>query len=57
MFVVGTGYVADRKGYNFLVFALFGLFFGAIALVVAALLPRSKKKTAQDATLRGDLSG
>ena len=48
-FVVGTGYIADRKGYNFVVFAAFGLFFGLLALIVAAVLPKSKKKKAEEA--------
>jgi hypothetical protein len=41
-FAVGTGTIADRKGYNFVLFAFLGLFFGLIAILVALILPRKK---------------
>jgi uncharacterized membrane protein YiaA len=38
--VVGTGYLAERKGYSFGLFAVLGLFLGVIALIVALVLPK-----------------
>jgi Zn-dependent protease with chaperone function len=48
-FVVLPGWLADRKGYSFILFAVFGLFFAGIALLVAALIPRTKEKKAEQA--------
>ena len=45
-FTIGTGMIADRKGYNFLLFAVIGLFLGIFGLLIAAVLP--KKKAAYD---------
>ena len=45
-FRIGTGMIADRKGYNFLLFAVIGLFLGIFGLLIAAVLP--KKKAAYD---------
>ena len=39
-----AGWLADRKGYNFLLFAILGLFLGVLAVLVAAIIP--KKRTA-----------
>jgi hypothetical protein len=39
-FVVGTGYLAERKGYSFGLFAALGLFLGIIALIIALVLPK-----------------
>jgi hypothetical protein len=39
-FVVGTGYMAERKGYSFGLFAALGLFLGIIALITAVVLPK-----------------
>jgi MFS family permease len=39
-----AGWLADRKGYSFLLFAILGLFLGVLAVLVAAIIP--KKKTA-----------
>jgi hypothetical protein len=41
-FTIGTGMIADRKGYNFLLFAIVGLFLGIFGLLLAAVLPRRK---------------
>lgn len=41
-FTIGTGMIADRKGYNFLLFAIVGLFLGIFGLLIAAVLPRRK---------------
>jgi MFS family permease len=40
-----AGWLADRKGYNFILFAILALFLGIFAVLIAAVLP--KKKTAQ----------
>jgi hypothetical protein len=42
-FVVGTGYVAERKGYSFGLFAALGLFLGVIALIIAVVLPKKTR--------------
>jgi MFS family permease len=42
-----AGWLADRKGYNFVLFAVLALFLGIFAVLIAAILP--KKKTAQAA--------
>jgi hypothetical protein len=41
-FGVGSGMLADRKGYNFVLFAIIGLFLGIIGLLIAAVLPKKK---------------
>ena len=43
-FVVGTGYLAERKGYSFGLFATLGLFLGIIALIVALVLPKKTRE-------------
>lgn len=40
-----AGWLADRKGYNFVLFAILALFLGIFAVLIAAVLP--KRKTAQ----------
>jgi MFS family permease len=49
VYIVGltilAGWLADRKGYNFILFAILALFLGIFAVLIAAALP--KKKTAQ----------
>jgi hypothetical protein len=47
-FAVGTGKVAEGKGYSFALFAFVGFFFGIFGLLVAAVLPR-RKPAYQDA--------
>ena len=41
-FTVGTGHVAERKGYSFALWAAIGFFLGLIGLLIAALLPTKK---------------
>ena len=43
VFVVGTGWVAERKGYSFGLFVALGLFLGIIGLIIAFVVPRKKK--------------
>jgi hypothetical protein len=38
-FTVGTGRLAERKGYSFALWAAIGFFTGVIGLVIAAVLP------------------
>jgi MFS family permease len=40
-----AGWLADRKGYNFVLFAILALFLGILGVLVAAVIP--KKKTGQ----------
>jgi MFS family permease len=40
-----AGWLADRKGYNFVLFAILGLFLGILGVLVAAVIP--KKKTVE----------
>jgi MFS family permease len=40
-----AGWLADRKGYNFVLFATLALFLGIFTVLIAAVLP--KRKTAQ----------
>ena len=44
---VSTGSIADKKGYSYNQFALIGLFFPVIGLIVAAVLPDKKGDNAQ----------
>jgi hypothetical protein len=41
-FAVGTGAIADRKGYNFTLFAALGLFLGIFGILIAAVIPKKK---------------
>jgi len=41
-FAAGTGAIADRKGYNFVLFATIGFFLGVIGILIAAVLPKKK---------------
>lgn len=41
-FAVGTGKIAEGKGYSFGLFAAIGFFLGIFGLLVAAVLPRKK---------------
>src|SRR4051794_32006313 len=42
VFVVGTGWVAERKGYSFGLFIALGLFLGIIGLIIALVVPRKR---------------
>ena len=44
-FTIGTGMIADRKGYNFLLFAVIGLFLGIFGLLIAACCRRRRPPT------------
>ena len=40
VFAVGTGWIADRKGRSFVGWAVAGLFFGLLAVLLAAAMPK-----------------
>ena len=42
-----AGWLADRKGYNFVLFAILGLFLGVLAVLVAAILPKRETAAAE----------
>jgi hypothetical protein len=42
-----AGAIADRKGYNFVLFAVIGLFLGIIGLLIALVLPKKKPAYAE----------
>jgi hypothetical protein len=46
-FGFGSGAIADRKGYNFVLFAVIGLFLGIIGLLIALVLPKKKPAYAE----------
>ncbi len=46
-FGFGSGAIADRKGYNFVLFAIIGLFLGIIGLLIALVLPKKKPAYAE----------
>ena len=52
LFVVGTGYIAERKGHSFAMFAVLGLFLGFIGILIAIFIPRK-----QPANTPGDGDG
>jgi MFS family permease len=37
-----AGWLADRKGYSFVLFAVLGLFLGIFAVLIAAVMPSKK---------------
>jgi MFS family permease len=37
-----AGWLADRKGYNFVLFAILALFLGILGVLVAAVIPKKK---------------
>jgi len=46
-FGIGSRMLADRKGYNFILFGVIGLFLGIIGLVIALVLPKKKPAYAE----------
>jgi MFS family permease len=52
VFVVGTGWIAERKGRSFAGFAILGLFLGLIGLLIALLVPSTKEKKAERAAAK-----
>jgi hypothetical protein len=40
--IVLSGWLGERKGYSFALFACLALFLGVIAVLVAALIPQKK---------------
>jgi MFS family permease len=46
-FAVLTGWLAERKGYSFPLFAFLGLFLGIFALIIAAVMPAKKPAQAE----------
>jgi hypothetical protein len=51
LFVVPTAMIARRKGYSLVLWAVLGLLFGLVALIVIALLPKTKAKKAEQQLL------
>jgi hypothetical protein len=51
LFVVPTAMIARRKGYSLVLWAVLGLLFGLVALIVVALLPKTKAKKAEQQPL------
>lgn len=47
VFLLSGAFVASKKGHNFFVFMLVGLFLPGVSLIIAALLP-NKNETAAD---------
>jgi hypothetical protein len=45
--IVLSGWLAERKGYSFALFALLALFLGLIAVLIAALIPRKQPARAE----------
>jgi hypothetical protein len=45
--IVLSGWLAERKGYSFALFACLGFFLGVIAVLVAALIPAKKQARAE----------
>jgi hypothetical protein len=43
--------IARRKGYSLVLWAVLGLLFGLVALIVIALLPKTKAKKAEQQLL------
>jgi hypothetical protein len=48
VFAVLSGWLADRKGYSFPLFAFLGFFLGPIAVIVAAVMPSKKLGSGRD---------
>ena len=42
VFALLSGWLADRKGYSFPLFAFLGFFLGPITLLIAAVMPSKK---------------
>lgn len=40
IFAIAIGAIAERKGYNFIVWLIFGFFFNIITFIVVLLLPK-----------------
>lgn len=47
VFAVLSGWLADRKGYSFSLFAFLGFFLGPIGVIVAAVMPSKKLAPAE----------
>jgi MFS family permease len=45
--IVLSGWLGERKGYSFALFACLALFLGLIAVLVAALIPHKKPARAE----------
>jgi F0F1-type ATP synthase assembly protein I len=47
VFALLTGWLADRKGYSFPLFAFLGFFLGPVAAIIAAVMPSKKLAPAE----------
>jgi MFS family permease len=47
VFAVLSGWLADRKGYSFPLFAFLGFFLGPITVLIAAVMPSKKLDPAE----------
>jgi hypothetical protein len=45
--IILSGWLAERKGYSFALFALLGFFLGVFAILIAAVIPRKQPASAE----------
>jgi MFS family permease len=46
-FALLSGWLADRKGYSFPLFAFLGFFLGPVALIISAVMPSKRLAPAE----------